>query len=446
MRASEGDMGGKSRSRANAKPATRLGGHSGARGIATVATAAVAIQAAAWGLLYWLTGVLRLGYGFFDLSDIRSPYFDYATLMARGAVPFRDFPIEYPPLFPPLLAVAGYTPDMETFVARFAFEMVLFAIAAGAVTALAAQEGHGLRRPVAVAAAFAVGVLALGAITANRYDAAVALLIALALLFMVRGRWLAVGVTLGLGFALKITPVVLVPLIVLLAPRERIAPALAVFAGSAAAPFLAVLGLGGNAMLGLTMLGTYHLDRPLEIESVPAAFFWLQSLVGGERIRVALAAGSQVIDSASANTVAKVFAVFVALALAGVFALVWRRREAIRLAPRHMVLAVAATMVASLVGSKVLSPQYFVWLLPVVALVALDRPWLGGLLLAAMALTQVLFPANYLLFMNDQAPWIVGVVIVRNILLVAAFALSLIYLWRIPAAKPALARKKSARA
>jgi hypothetical protein len=37
-------------------------------------------------------------------------------------------------------------------------------------------------------------------------------------------------------------------------------------------------------------------------------------------------------------------------------------------------------------------------------------------------------------------------VIVRNILLVAAFALSLIYLWQIPAAKPALARKKSARA
>jgi hypothetical protein len=439
-------MGGKSRSRANAKPATGPGRPSDARGIATLAVAALAIQAVAWGLLYWLTGILRLGYGFFDLSDIRAPYFDYATLMSRGSVPFRDFPIEYPPLFPPLLAAAGYTPDIEAFVSRFAFEMVLFAIAAGLVTALAAREGQGLRKPLIVAAAFAVGVLSLGAITANRYDAAVALLIALALLFMVRGSWLAVGVTLGLGFALKITPVVLVPLIVLLAPRQRVLPALAAFAGSAAAPFLAVLGLGGNAMLGLTMLGSYHLDRPLEIESVPASFFWLKSLVGGDRIQVALAAGSQVIDSASANAVARVFAVFVALALAGVFALVWRRRETIRLAPRHMVLAVAATMLASLVGSKVLSPQYLIWLLPVVALVALDRPWLGGLLLAAMALTQVLFPANYFLFMNEQAPWIVGVVIVRNILLVAAFALSLIYLWQLPAATPAAARKKVARA
>lgn len=405
-----------------------------------IVAASVGMQAAAWGLLFGLTRVLRIGYDFFDMSDIRAPYHVYASLMARGYVPFRDFPIEYPPLFPPLLLAAGFTPDVEAFVARFAFEMVLFAIAAGAVATLTAVDGPDSRRPLIVAGVFALSVLALGAITANRYDAAVAFVIALAILFMARRRWVAAAVALGVGFALKITPVILLPLVFVLAPRKRMVPAFAGFAVAAAAPFAAVLALGGMSSSALSNLITYHLDRPLEIESVPASFFWLQRLIVNEPVRIGLASGSQVVVSQAADALARSFGAFLAVTLVAVLALVWVRRGAVRSDPASMVLAALAIMLASLVGSKVLSPQYFIWLLPAVALVAVDRKLLAGLLLAAMALTHLYFPAYYWTLVDIQPPWLAAVVVLRNVLLVAAFALSMWYLWKLPSTPPVPAK------
>jgi len=114
------------------------------------------------------------------------------------------------------------------------------------------------------------------------------------------------------------------------------------------------------------------------------------------------------------------------------FWFVWRRRQTILAEPRFVMLASLATMLASLVGSKVLSPQYFVWIVPAVALVALDRRLLGGILAVALLVTQVLFPANYWAFAESQMPGPIMLVIVRNILMVAAFALSLWHLWTLP--------------
>ena len=98
-------------------------------------------------------------------------------------------------------------------------------------------------------------------------------------------------------------------------------------------------------------------------------------------------------------------------------------------------------MLASLVGSKVLSPQYFVWIVPAVALVALDRKLLGGMLAMALLLTQVLFPANYWAFADAQAAGLVMLVIARNILIVAAFGLSLWHLWTLPE-RPGVTRSR----
>jgi hypothetical protein len=82
---------------------------------------------------------------------------------------------------------------------------------------------------------------------------------------------------------------------------------------------------------------------------------------------------------------------------------------------------------------KVLSPQYFIWILPAWALVACrDRlvAALGGL---TLLLTQVEFPALYWRFI-DLEPGPVLVVVARNLLLVALFATVLARLWRLPAA------------
>jgi hypothetical protein len=280
---------------------------------------------------------------------------------------------------------------------------------------------------------FSACTLLLGPISANRYDAAVTLLLALILLGVARGRWVLPAMVAGIGFALKITPALLLPLLLILAPRERLGRMLAGFSAAAGLPFLVTALLGGDAAVNLTRMFAYHADRPLEIESVLATPFWVGRLLGGGPVLVGLAAGSQVIASPWADLVARSSGVLLVVAVGAVFAAVWRRRGAIGADARLRTLAVLVTLLAPLVASKVLSPQYFIWLLPAIALVAVDRRLLGALLAVALLLTHVEFPANYWLFATDQVPFAIGIVVVRNVVLVAAFALALRHLWTIPA-------------
>ena len=404
----------------------------GFRPVATIIGAAFAMQAFVWAWLFGVFGIARAGYWFFDLSDILYYYRWYVVRMGQGLTPFRDFFIEYPPLFLPLLAAPGTHLDEQSYILRFAILMMLFKAAACAVTALTAYDGGSTRRPLVVAAIFSGLTLLLGPIAANRYDPAVALVLAFVMLFMARNRWVAVGVMIGVGFALKVTPVILLPLALVLAPRKQTVRMAAGFGVAAAVPFLLVLLTGGDSLTNLSQMFAYHLDRPLEIESLLATVFWLGKLFGVTTVQVGQAAGSQVIVSGAADLAASLSGGVLLLALGAVLALVWRRREAVASSAPLQWLAVLSTLLASLVGSKVLSPQYFVWVIPAAALVAIDRRALGALMAAMLLLTHIEFPANYWQFAQQQIPGAIWIVVLRNLIVLAAFALSLWHLWKIP--------------
>jgi hypothetical protein len=196
-----------------------------------------------------------------------------------------------------------------------------------------------------------------------------------------------------------------------------------------------LLSSGGDSSRFIGRLLGYHLNRPLEIESVPATALWIARLAGGVRLHLGNSSGSQVVLSVPAEVIARYSALVLVAALLAVLALVWRRRATIAADPAHVGLAALAILLAGVVCSKVLSPQYMVWLLPAIALVAFERRVLGGLLVASLLLTQIEFPANYWALAFHQAPGAIAVVVARNFLLVAAFALSVWHLWRLPAAE-----------
>ena len=397
--------------------------------------AALAMQIVVWTTLYDVFGIAHLGYDFFDASDVPHYYVNYVSRMAQGLVPYRDFFVEYPPLFMPLVVATGLGLDFGTFAARFAVLMVGIVAVSCAVTALAARDEEESERPYLIAALSSCFTLLLGPIAANRYDASVGLVLAGILLCMAASRWVTVAAMVGVGFALKVTPAMLLPLALMLAPRSQLRRMVVAFAVAAASPFALVLILGHDSAANLGRMFAYHLSRPLEIESVLATPFWITKLLGLGSITVGVAAGSQVIVSAAADAVAKLSSVVLLAALGAVFALVWRRRDIVAADTSLQFLAVLATLLASFVGSKVLSPQYFVWIVPVLALVAADRRLLGGLVATALVLTHVLFPANYWGFATSQARGPVLLVVVRNLVVVAAFTLSLRHLWALPEAR-----------
>jgi hypothetical protein len=88
---------------------------------------------------------------------------------------------------------------------------------------------------------------------------------------------------------------------------------------------------------------------------------------------------------------------------------------------RRLVLGFATAVVAFVAFGKVLSPQYVVWLIPLVLLVdAGIRFALAGLLAVALVLTQLEFYDSDHVAGLGQVSWLV---LVRNLVLVAMFAL-----------------------
>ena len=247
-------------------------------------------------------------------------------------------------------------------------------IATGAVTAYVACRlwPRGGRAYVA-AVLFPVGVALIGTIVINRYDVAVALLIAD--LPPVPRRALVHGGRVRARHGL----------------RAQAHAAGAAAAGAAAGRAAAALGLaagrlrrrGRRAVPALPgRIGTsgvwhvfqYHLERPLQIESVLGTPQLLGQLLGADWATWAWSHGSHSLVAPGVGLAADLSGGLTLLAVAAVYLFAWLRRRHLRAAPADQALVVLALLLALMTFGKVLSPQYFIWILPAWALVAATRP------------------------------------------------------------------------
>ena len=399
--------------------------------------AAVAVSLALT-LLVMVVLFSHLWYGMHDMSDV-PVYQAYAQRLAAGERPFTpQFQVEYPPLAIPLFRLPGHAGDAAAYQHWFSVSMGLATLLGAAFATLAACRlwPRGGRAYLA-AVLYAVGVALIGAIILNRYDAAVALLLA-GFLFCLANRWYtAAAFVLGMGFALKFTPAAMLPLVLLLAgPPRRWAWPVVAFLAAAAAPFLPYVF---SSPSGMWYVFHYYLARPLQVESVLGTPALIGQLLGLTQISWASNYGSQELIAPGAAFLANISGALMLLALAGVYLVAWLRREHLRASLPDQAVAVLALVLALMVFGKVLSPQYFIWILPAWVLVAArDRVLavVGGL---TLLLTGVEFPKLYWVFLDlMSAP--LAVVITRNLLLVAFFALTVWRMWRMPEADGALVR------
>jgi uncharacterized membrane protein len=272
---------------------------------------------------------------------------------------------------------------------------------------------------VAGAAPLALGIaalspLALGSIVLARFDLWPVLLVVSALAALVSGRNRVAAATLGLAVAAKIFPLVLAPIGLAhvwrsRGRREAVRCAL-VFVGTVAAVFAPFVALAPHGVLHSI---TTQTNRPLQIESLGAALLLAVHHLGG------IASLHQSTSHGSQNLAGPGVAVVAALATAlQLTAIVWVWLLHVR--GRLGLLAAAAAAVTAFVAfGKVLSPQFLIWLVPLVLLVRRRVAW--AVLVAALVLTQVVFPAHYWPYARDFAEWESWVVLARDLVLVALF-------------------------
>ncbi len=330
------------------------------------------------------------------------------ALVNDGRLPYRDFYDEYPPGSVPVFAAPAVIWDAH-YVLVFKLLMTVCGVGiVGCAAWTVRRLGLGYARlvPVVLAPAF------MGPLFFNRYDPVPAFFTSLGLVMLLRGRDRATGALLGIATAVKVYPAVVLP-VTYRRIRERKGAA-----GWFAAAFAAlVLPFAAIAPGGVGFSAWTQAKRHLQLESLGSSVLLVFSKLGIHHENwVAGAPSTNDLDGALADTVGMVSSVVTLVLVLLVARTYWRGPDT----DARLVTAWAAAVSAFVVFGKVLSPQFLVWLVPLVPLAAGRRGRLAaGVFLAALALAlpEYLYAEEGLLVQN----WTVWLLLARNALLVLMF-------------------------
>jgi len=373
--------------------------------------------------MYW--GLLVRFAGFPDYkkkgSNDLSIYRHAGEALLRGKVPYRDFFIEYPPgSLPAFVPPAYFSEGKLGFAELFASQMALLLVAVLVLTAVAARRLWGPWAWIVPALTIAAATIMLYNIALARYDALIALTLATAVFCATlggRSPLLLAYASLGLGTAAKLVPALAtIPLALV---RRGAAWGCVIFFAVLVLFFAPAMLFGGD---GFLRSFAYQAGRGLQVESVAASVLmrlgWVKSTGFAYGAFEARGLGVELASSLS-------------LPLTGVLLLItalamYRNHRLGRLGVKQYPRYASALILAFILGSKVLSPQYLVWLLPVVPLSAAGVTGIGisAVFLAAYWMTvQIITCSSDLWAVRSPGP---ELLLGRNLLLAVLWILLLL--------------------
>lgn len=372
------------------------------------------------GCAIWLaTGVPHwVGlYGYRGIGDMYL-YRAYAYYMHHGEFPYHNFFFDWAPGSVPAVYFPSLLP-YQYYVSFHAFAAVYALVGLLALSYTLVRLGASPRRVYLAVAAAAIAPLALGAISIDSLDYWPALFTGLGLAALVAERdRLGYGL-LGFAVVAKVYPVVMLPVLLIWTWRRRsreeairctkIGAAVVVLVSL---PFL-IMGFTG---LGFSIKS--QLVRGLQMESLGASILLVASRLGIRHAHIVNTHAPYSFDVAG-NLATAVGLLFT---LVTIWAIVWISLRYLR-GPderERLVTACVALVTAYVAFGRVLSPQYIVWLIPLVPLVGgRAGVFATGFLLAACGVTETWFPERFVHLQHvSPVSWFV---LLRNLLLVATF-------------------------
>jgi hypothetical protein len=261
--------------------------------------------------------------------------------------------------------------------------------------------------------------LLIGSVILSRYDLWPTLLTIAALAALYYDMPRTGFAFLALGTAAKAYPMFLVPLALVFVwralGRRAALESLGIFLGLLV---LTCLPFAILAPHGFWDSINSQTGRPLQIESLGATIWLFAHQVLGTHLHIYFTHGSDNLDGHASLQFGTVMSVLQIVAIVGIYA-VYGLGQATR---ERLLMTSAAVVCAFIVFDRVLSPQYLLWLVPMVMLVVNQRRGLRavGLLAASMALTQIWFPHHFVALKHFQAIESWGV-IARDLVLLALF-------------------------
>jgi hypothetical protein len=197
---------------------------------------------------------------------------------------------------------------------------------------------------------------------------------------------------------------------------------------AAAAWFLPIVALSPS---GVGHSFYEQFARPLQIESLGAEILIAIHHAFGTAIGVDASFGSQNVAGPGTHAMSLLSTAIEALAVIAVFVVFVRGRPTVE----RLLIASAATVAALIAFGKVFSPQFLIWLIPLVPIV---RSFTARVLFAgALILTQIYFPRRYWDLVIELRARVSTIVLLRDLFVVAVFGVLLYVLQRSTASSSA---------
>ncbi|WP_228495628.1 hypothetical protein [Microbacterium sp. VKM Ac-2870] len=365
----------------------------------------------------------------------------WAEQAAHGHWPVIDMPWVYP--------AGALAPIMAAIVAgpwNYQLVWLLMMVGANFFAVMALTDNLRNRKGYTAAWYWLAIQILLAPVSMLRLEGFAAPLAIAGLVWLVRRPTIA-GALIAAATWIKVAPAALAAAAVVVSSlRMRIiAGGLAISAAIAGI----VIALGGGSYL--FSFATIQGDRALQLEA-PVATPWVWATVlgmPGAQIHQNYVLATREVAGPGATAAGVLVGYAMPVAFAVIVFLLWRaRRRALQAGPlsligeQHLILRGAFALTSALiVFNKVGSPQYMLWLAPVVAAgLFIDRKaWTQVAIWLAVTcfLTTLVFPVLYLPLI-DAHPFAAGVLLARNVLLVGLFGWSLVALWRPDATLAAL--------
>jgi len=351
-------------------------------------------------------------------TDIRY-YFDISTKMAHGQLPYRDFAIEYPPLALIFILLPRlFTSHQAIYGAMLGVEMIIFNLAGLVfIAALCRRLKLNVWASLVIATA---ALLSVGSILLQRYDIIPAVMTLASLYFFFTGKHKTAWAILAFATMTKLYPALLAPLYLFSYLKQKqwraMTGGVISYAATAIAIIVPCLLLSPG---GFLKTFTFHIGRNLQVESLYSSILLFGQSLGLTTVKNITGSGSVNITSPLADNLASIFLVFMAVCLLAAYWSFWRRQGRTE-DPEALIDHVLLVVLIFILTNKILSPQYIIWLYPLVP-VALGRwrqvSWLMFVLTGM--LTRFIFPDHYNQLVQLRSAAAIDILLWRNMLLIA---------------------------
>lgn len=367
-------------------------------------------------LLLWVSKVI-VPPGLDVTSDVSVIYHGWYDVLRSGTYPQSDVTWQYPPV----AALAILSPALLPFLDYATAFYVLAFLCDALVMGLLLRASSGAGRRSAGVWVWVAGVPLLGTTAYARYDVMVTAVAVAALLAGLRHPRV-LGALAAFGALLKVWPALLLAGTAR-GRQTRLAWATAAGVAAGLLVLCAAAAPGSLAFLG------FQRDRGTEVESLGALYFHVARQFGWEG-RVELHYGSLEFLGPHVGLVSTL-ALGLSLVAFG-WLLVWRLR-ARAFGPSTPADAAFTAVLLFTTTSRVISPQYMLWLVGLAAVCLVLREsrmgWPAALVVVATGVTQLEFPVGFVHVVTSDATG-VTLMFLRNGLLVAASVLAAVRLWR----------------